>query len=180
VDPGSVSGFVTALALGYLAAALLLSGVAHLAWLGAFRAVVSAHAVVPDRAVVPVALLVAVTETGLGAVAAVTAVRGGAPPVLFAAAAVLGVGFVLYLRALLRRPDTGVGCGCTPLPAPLTPASLLPGGMLAGIAILALAATAAGPSGSGTVFPLLWGATFALLVVLVPASVPQPAAEGGA
>jgi len=179
VDSGPVSGFVTALALGYLAAALLPSGVAHLARFGAFRGVVRAHRVVPDRAAAPVALLVAVAEIGLGAAAAAAAMRGNALPVLFAAAAVLGVGFILYLRALLRHPDTGVGCGCTPLSAPLTPASLLPGGMLTVVAILALAATAAGPSGPGTALPLLWGATLALLVVLVPASAPQPAVEGG-
>ncbi|MGH3961968.1 MAG: hypothetical protein ACRDRY_01750, partial [Pseudonocardiaceae bacterium] len=70
--------------------------------------------------------------------------------------------------------------GCTPLPAPLAPASLLPAGMLAVVAILALGAIAAGPRGPGTAFPLLWGVTLALLVVLVPASVPNPAAEGGA
>lgn len=175
-----MSGFVTALALGYLAAALLPGGVVHLARFGAFRAVVRAHGVVPNRAAAAVALLVAVTETGLGAAAVVAAVRSSLPPILFAAAAVLGVGFVLYLRALLRRPDTGAGCGCTPLPAPLAPASLLPAGMLAVVAILALGAIAAGPSGPGTAFPLLWGVTLALLVVLVPASVPKPAAEGGA
>ncbi len=178
-----MSGFVTTLALGYLAAALLPSGVAHLARFGAFRGVVRAHRVVPDRAAAPVALLVAVAEIGLGAAAAAAAVRSSAPPVLFAATAVLGVGFILYLRALLRHPDTGVGCGCTPLAAPLTPASLLPGGMLTVVAILALAATlavtTAGPSGPGTAFPLLWGATLALLVVLVPASAPQSAVEGG-
>lgn len=140
---------------------------------------VRAHGVVPSRAAAPVALLVAVTETALGAAAAIAAMQSSVPPVLFAAAAVLGVGFILYLRALLRRPDSGVGCGCTPLPAPLGPASLLPGGMLAVIAILALAATAIGARAADTTFPLLWGATLALLVVLVPASVPQPATEGG-
>lgn len=175
-----MSGFTTALALGYLAATLLLSGVVHLIRFGAFSAVVSAHGVLPDRAAAPVALVVAVAETGLGTAAAIAAVRGGAPPALFAAAAVLGVGFIVYLRALLARPDTAVGCGCTPLAAPLTPASLLPGGMLAAVAILALAATAAGPSGVGTAFGLLWGATLALLVVLVPVSVPRPVARGGA
>lgn len=174
-----MSAFVTALALGYLAAALLPGGMVHLARFEAFRAVVRAHGVVPNRAVTPTALLVAIAETGLGAVAAVAVVRSGAPPILFAAAAVLGVGLVLYLRALLRRPDPGVGCGCTPLFAPLGPASLLPAGMLAVVAVLALTATAAGPSGAGAAFPLLWGATLALLAVLVPASVPQPTAEEG-
>lgn len=175
-----MSSFVVAVGLGYLAAALLLSGVAHLIGFAAFSAVVGAHGVLPRRAATPVALLVAIAETGLGTAAAMAAVRDSAPPVLFAATAVLGVGFIVYLRALLQRPDTGVGCGCTPLAAPLTPASLLPGGMLAVVAILALAATAAGPSGVGTSFGLLWGATLALLVVLVPATVPQPAARGGA
>lgn len=174
-----MSAFVTALALGYLAVALLPSGVLHLARLGVFRAVIRAHGLVPARAAAVVALAVAVAEIGLGAAAVVAAGRSTVPPALFALGAALGVGFTLYLRALLRRPDTGVGCGCTPLPAPLVPASLLPAGMLAVVAILALGATAAGPSAQGTPFPLLWGATLALLVVVVPASVPQPAATGG-
>lgn len=172
-------GFVTLLALGYIVVALLPSGVAHLARFGAFHAVVRAHHVVPTRAAASVALLVAVAETGLGGAAVVGAARGGAPAILFAAAAALGVGFAGYVRALLRRPDTGVGCGCTPLPAPLTSASVLPGGALAVVAMLALAASAAGPTGPAAVFGLLWGATLALLVAMVPASAPRPALEGG-
>jgi hypothetical protein len=201
-----VSGFVAAVALGLVAAVLLPGGLLHLARLRTFTGTIRAHGVLAPAVAAPAAVVVALAETGIGAAALLAAVRGQAPLPLLAAAALLGATLTGYVWVLRRRPDPGVDCGCTPLPAPISAASLLPGGVLAAVAGTALVASAVVPVASGVsgggpgsgggfgppwtfdgpgavaalwAFGLLWGGTLAVLVVLVPASTPRVATDGG-
>jgi hypothetical protein len=94
-----------------------------------------------------------------------------------------GVVFFLYMRRLLRHPAGATSCGCSPLTGPLTPASLVPSAGLVVAAVLGLASLAAGadavsPDGAGVALSMCWGATLAMLVLLLPAvAVPQQAVE---
>lgn len=185
--------FVTLCGLAFVAALLAVTGGAHLLAPVAFGRTLRRHGLLPGALAVPAALLVAVGELALAG-AAVAALAGRFPaPVVFAVALVLGLGFLVYLRTLARTGHTG-SCGCTPLDAPLTPASFAPAAALAvtgalGSCAVGLAATAAG----GTLAPVTdgwsalaaaWGLTLAALVVLLPASAPgtpaagEPAGEG--
>jgi hypothetical protein len=180
--------FVSALGFAYVAAALLASGVAHLLGFREFRALVTTHGVVSPGRSSFVAAAVLGVELAAGAAALRFAVQGdtGTLPaaVVFGVTAVLGMGFVLYVRRLLEAPPSA-GCGCTPLGGPVTAASLLPGAALVAVAAVALLATVAGPgaglelAGAAAALPRLAGVTLAAAVMLVPASMPPPVPLGG-
>lgn len=174
----------------YLAATLLPSGVSHLFGFGSFRDLLRTHAIIPQRLATPVALTTLLAELVAGSAALILLPlhRAAAAMLLFGGTAVVGLGFLLYVRRLLGRPGRAVSCGCSPLAAPLTSASVLPGAMLAVVSVTALAVTVIGdrlpgvPTGEfvGALswFPPLSGVTLAAVVMLVPASAPSPATEG--
>lgn len=178
--------FVSLFALAYVASTLLVSAAGHLLAFVAFRDTVRAHAIVPARPATPVALAVTLFELGAGATAVVLAApdRAAPPPaaLLLTATALAGTGFAVYVRRLLVR-SPAIGCGCSPLAAPTTPASLVPGvalalvsaGGMAAILIVAAAPSAATDLEGGLgLLPRLWGLTLALAVMLLPASIPSP------
>jgi hypothetical protein len=185
-----VIAFWSSFGLTYVATALLASGASHLLGFSSFRDVVDDHAIVPARFALIVVLLTLIAElvTGTAALVLLIAQSSAVPALLlFAFAGALGVGFVAYVRRLLRQPDRASSCGCSPLASPLTSASQLPGVALSTVSAVALAATflldrnmaaAHGDSfGSLGLLPPLWGVTLAVLVMLVPASVPSLAVD---
>ena len=173
-----MTGFVLGVALGYCAAALLPTGIAHLFRLPSFAALVAGHGLVTPRMAPVVAVGTGLAEVGIGASALVAIVTGGPGRPVLGAALLLGIAFVVYLAGLLRRPDTGLGCGCTPLSGPVTGTAVLPGAALAAVCALALLGVAVAPA-APAVFGAAWGATLAVAVLLVPASTPDPAVEPG-
>lgn len=181
--------FLWSFAFAYLAAALLASAAAHLVGFAGFHDLIRTHAIIPQRVSTAVALGVLSLELVAGAAALLLASRRGidvAPPVLLCATtAIAGVGFVFYVGRLLRM-STSASCGCSPLAGPTTSASLLPGAALALISMVGLAVALAPAQSSATevdglvaALPQLWGATLAVIVMLVPASMPAPAAPEG-
>lgn len=169
--------FVVGVALGCCTAALLPAGIAHLLRPAQFAQLVAAHGVLRPRSAPAVAVAVGVTETVVGGGALVAIVADGLRRPVLGAALLLGIAFVTYLTALMRRPHAGLGCGCTPLAGPVTTASLLPGAVLVAVSVPALPAAGApaGAAWSGPVwFGAVCGATLAVAVMLVPATVPDP------
>lgn len=178
--------FWSSFGLAFIATTLLASGATHAIGFSSFRNLIRDHAIIPSRGAPIVALLTVLAELTAGAAALVFLLSqstAGPTVVLFAVTGALGVAFVLYLRRLLRQPHRASGCGCTPLSSPLTPASQLPGAALAAVSATALVAAflqiryggAADPDSVGplAVMAPLWGLTLAVLVMLVPASVPS-------
>ena len=183
-------GFLSSFGFAYLAAALLASGAAHLRGFTAFRDLVRAHAIVWQRHSTPAALGVLSFELVAGMTALLLAVRDRAdlaPAVLLCTVTMIaGLAFVSYVRRLLQT-STPAACGCSPLAGPTTPASLMPGAVLLLISAVALAATVAlepAQTVAGQIgglvgaLPQLWGVTLAVVVTLVPASMPAPAPDG--
>jgi hypothetical protein len=181
--------FWPAFGFAYVATTLLVSAVSHAVRFGSFRDLIRDHAIIPSRGAPLAACLTLLAEATVGAAALVLLLRQSATAaalLLFAAVGALGIGFLLYIRRLLRRPHTGSGCGCTPLSSPLTPASQLPSAALAVVSATALAAVAlldtrqaAGFDSGGSLSALapLWGVSLSFLVMLVPASMPSVAAD---
>lgn len=186
MEPESLSGFFASFGFTYLAATLLASAAGHLMRFAGFRDLVRGHAILPPRLVTPGVLCVLSFELLAGAAALLFAVRRNPEVtpavVLCAASAVAGLGFVVYVRRLLRT-SAAPPCGCSPLSGPTTSATLVPGAALALVSVVALTATLArAPAGSevdGIVRALapVWGVTMAALTMLVPASMPAPAAS---
>lgn len=186
MEPKSLSAFFASFGFTYLAATLLASAAGHLAGLVGFRELVRAHAILPPRLVTPGVLCVLGFELVGGAAALLFVVQQHpetAPAVvLCAASAVAGLGFVLYVRRLLRT-SAAAPCGCSPLSGPTTSASLVLGAALALISVVALAATVARAPAGGEVEGIaralapVWGVTLAALTMLLPASMPAPLAS---
>jgi hypothetical protein len=183
---GPLIAFWPSMALAYLVAALLASGINHVVRFGSFRDVVRGHGLIPLRFTPLVALLTVVAEIGLGSAALIVMPQrpSGAAVVVLAGAAALGLAFVGYMRRLLRAPGPATSCGCTPFSGPLTRATLLPGAMLALVSTVGgtatwVATSAADPAVAGPLRALaaLWGVSLAVTVMLVPASIPQPATD---
>lgn len=181
-----LTSFLTPFALAYLAVALLPSGAMHLVRLRPFGTLLYAHGIVPPVLIVPVAIGVGALEAGLGVAALLAAAGVGLPlpPAALAGGAVAaGAAFALYLIALFNRPPRRphTSCGCTPWESPLTGASLLPALGLIAAGLLGLgAAEASGSTGSPAgvaprMLAVLWGATLAPLVAMIPAIVPAAA-----
>lgn len=188
MEPESLSGFLSSFGFAFLAATLLASGASHVVGIVGFRDLVREHAIVPRRLVLPVVLGVLSLELIGGAAALLLAVqqRPDVAPavVLCTASALAGVGFVLYVRRLLRT-NSAAPCGCSPFTGPTTAASLILGAALALASVLALATTLAlssGPErneieGIAHALAVSWGVTMAALTMLVPASMPAPASS---
>ena len=186
MEPASLSGFLASFGFAFLATTLLASGASHVAGIVGFRDLVRAHAIVPQRLVLPVVLGVLGLELIGGAAALLLAMQQRpdvAPAVaLCSASSLAGLGFVFYIRRLLRT-KAAAPCGCSPFAGPTTPASLILGAALALASVLALATTlalASGPErneieGVAHALAATWGVTMAALTMLVPASVPVPA-----
>jgi hypothetical protein len=187
-----VTAFWLPLGLAYVTVTLMTSGAGHLVRPAVFRAVVRRHGIVPVRLAAPVAAATVVAELSLGTTAAVLLIRGpgtGPAAALFVATTLMGLAFLVYVRRLLRVPAGDVGCGCSPLAGPLTPAARVPAVALAVLSALSLAAALAGDAAAAAAVagdgaaaePLgwLWGATLAVVVLLVPAVAPRPLTEGG-
>jgi hypothetical protein len=177
--------FWPAFGLAYLATTLLASAVSHAVRFGSFRDLIRDHAILPSRGESPAALLTLLAEAAAGAAAIVLLLRqpdAAATLLLFAATGALGVGFLIYIRRLLRQPHSTSGCGCTPLSSPLTQASQLPSAALVVVSAAGLAAALLSAwkplavvegGGSLSALPPLWGVTVAVLVMLAPASMPS-------
>lgn len=173
--------FVYYLALGYLAAGLLASGIHHAAGWTSFREIVRSHRIVPVGLATPLAILITVVElvAGSAALGVLFSDKVAArAPVLFSVCTVLGIAFALYVRRLLRNPTGITSCGCSSFAAPLTIASIIPALALAVVSLSGLAAAALGFGNTlnqsfVTGLPLVWGVTLALLVNLLPASMPR-------
>ena len=193
-------GFVYGLSFTFLAVMLLVSGVGHATRFARFRGILRDHGVVPPIHSGLIAALVTGVELLTGAVvASVLLLPAAASPHVAATAtspayvtgtvvsAALGGAFLLYLRRLLRQPPRALSCGCSFLSGQLTPASLAPAASLLLVSLLALAAARfAGQAaffrtgeGSSAVLSIGWGATLAVLVLVLPAAVaPRVELEG--
>ncbi|MGH9150268.1 MAG: MauE/DoxX family redox-associated membrane protein [Acidimicrobiales bacterium] len=173
--------------LAYLAATLVASGGGHLAAFSTTVRVIGEHRVVPGAAATLVAGALVTVELGLAA-AAVAALAGGldaaAPAILAAGAATAGA-FLLYLWRLLRAPVRPTSCGCSPIPARLTPLAALPAAVLLLACATGLASATFDPpaslaalyewAGVGASLPVMAGATLAVLVLLYPSAItPAP------
>lgn len=180
-------GFVYGLSFTFLSVMLLISGVGHATGFARFCTTLRDHGIVPHAHSGLIAAVVTGVELVTGAVLASVLVSPAiAPPYVAAAArsyaavsAALGVAFLLYLRRLLRQPPRALSCGCSFLSGQLTPASLAPAASLVILSLLAFATTLV--AGQAAFFRTVeaasaelsigWGATLAVLVLVVPAAV---------
>lgn len=183
--------FVRDFATTFLATMLLTSGAAHVFNVSAFRETIDRHGLVPTaaRTVAALAVIVAEIAVGLLTIVAARSASDGLAAFVFGGSVLAGVGFVLYLRKLLRSPVPMATCGCSPLASPLTHASLVPAASLAlvsgaGLVVVWLGSVAwpgftgligaARPmtfdSGPMATLPVAWGLTFAGIVWLIPAT----------
>jgi|GEM_PF-6451239 len=177
--------FVILGGLALVAVVLATTGVAHLADPAGFARLLRGHDLLPRALALPAALVVGLVEC-LVAIAALAALAGAGGPrfasLAFAAALVVGVGFLAYLRRLLDSGHTG-SCGCTPLASSLTPASFVPAAALTTAGALGLAAVWLAGSGPGVssatsaatpwgALAIAWGVALAGLVLLLPATAP--------
>lgn len=169
--------FVRYFGLMYIAAVLLLSGIGHVVRLTSFRELIDEQRVLPARLAGVIAVAVCALELVAGAAALVALAdpaNGMLRTLVFIGAAGLGAAFWVYLRQLLRQPGLVRSCGCSPLSAPLTRVSVVPaiGLLLAALGGLAVVGqTTAEAEGLPILLPSLWGATFAAIALLYPASV---------
>ncbi|HEX8071329.1 MAG TPA: MauE/DoxX family redox-associated membrane protein [Pyrinomonadaceae bacterium] len=183
--------FIYYLSLGYVAATLLTSGIGHALGAARFRDLVRAHDIIPRDLVPATTLLVIAFEliAGAGALAVLLKAELVArAALLFAGCAVAGGAFACYIRRLLRRPGRVSSCGCSPLAGPLTPVAVVPACALLLLSALGLVAAglgygralgvAYGLLGGAVALPLAWGVTLALLIIMLPASMPRPALNG--
>jgi hypothetical protein len=183
--------FIYYLSLGYVAATLMTSGLGHALGIAHFRDLVRAHSIIPAGLVTATALLVIAFELVAGgsslAVLLKEEVAAGAS-LLFAVCAAAGVAFAFYIRRLLHRPEGITSCGCSLLASPLTPVSIVPALALLLMSMLGMVAAglgygrplgvAYGQMGISIALPLVWGVTLALIIIMLPASMPRPAIYG--
>jgi len=185
-----VTTFAFRLSFAFLGAVLLGTGIGHAAGFARFAALVRGHGIVPAPWSGPVAAAVAALEIGIGGALALALVGSAvhvAPWALALGSAACGVAFLVYLRRLLRQPARAQSCGCSPLASPLTGVSLVPSVALLTVSAVGLGAgmlqgSSPEPLAGGGVLRLLsigWGATLALLVLVLPAVVlPRPEIGG--
>jgi hypothetical protein len=180
--------FVYYLSLGYVAATLMISGTGHVLGVAHFRDLMRAHSIIPARLATTTAVLVTAFELAAGSAVLAVLLNGEMAvwaPLLLAVCAAAGGAFAFYIRGLLRRPEGITSCGCSPFAGPLTPASMVPALALLLISLLGLVAAGLGYSsplgatygllGISVALPLAWGVTLALIIILLPASMPRPA-----
>jgi hypothetical protein len=195
-----VRGFIYGLSFAFISAMLLVSGLGHATRFARFRSTLRDHGIVPHAHSGLIAAFVTGVELLTGAIVASVLILPAAMPPHDAAAAppyvavtiasaALGIAFLMYLRRVLRQPPRALSCGCSFLSGQLTPASLAPAGSLLIVSLLAFATTlVAGQAaffrageGSSAVLSIGWGATLAVLVLVLPAAVaPRVESEGAA
>jgi hypothetical protein len=174
-------GFFYGLSLAFVAAMFLASGIGHALLFARFRGDLRDHGLMPRRVATLVAAIVTAVELVLGAVFAGMLVSPSAVSWRVAAtsaAALLAAAFVLYLRRLLRQPPRVLSCGCSFLSGQLTPVSVVPAASLMFMSLIGMATTmwrgeAAFAQLAATSFGILaagWGATLAMLVLVLPAA----------
>lgn len=172
--------FVYYVALGYLATGLLASGIHHAARLTSFSDIVRSHRIISARVAMPLTILITVLELAAGSAALVVlfSAEGNArAPLLFSICTAIGIVFALYVRQLLRNPAGITSCGCSSFASPLTIASIVPALALTLVSLSGFVISTLGfgnsiNSGFAVVLPLVWGVTLALIINLVPASMP--------
>ena len=175
--------FIYYVALGYIAAGLMASGIHHATRLAGFSHIVRSHRIFPAGMAMPLAFLVTIFELVAGSAAfgiLFSREIAARAPLLFSICTVIGIVFTLYVRQLLRNPQGIASCGCSSFASPLTLASIVPAIALALVSLLGVVTSALRFGNilnpSFTVFlPLVWGVTLALIVNLIPASMPRPA-----
>ncbi len=178
--------FVYYLALAYLAATLLTSGLGHTLGLGRFRDLMKEHTIVPAGLAMTIAFVIAAFELVAGSLLLTLLVKETATvsaSILFGMCGIAGGAFASYINRLLHNPDRMTSCGCSPLEGPLTSVSLVPAFALILTSCFGLLATGLGFGGpvDGTygvigisvALPLAWGVTLALIIILLPASMPR-------
>jgi hypothetical protein len=183
--------FVYYLSLGYVAATLMTSGFGHVLGVAHFRDLVRAHSIIPAGLVTATALLVMAFELVAGGSSLAVLLKAeiaARASLLFAVCAAAGVAFAFYIRRLLRRPEGVTSCGCSPLAGPLTPVSIVPAFALLLMSVLGMVAASLGYGrplgvaygllGISVALPLVWGVTLALIIIMLPASMPRPAING--
>jgi hypothetical protein len=150
------------------------------------------HSIIPARLATTTAVLVVAFELAAGSSALAALLSGeimARAVLLFAVCAAAGGAFAFYVRRLLLSPEGSItSCGCSLFAGPLTPVAIVPAIALLLMSGLGLAAAALGfarslgvtygLTGVSVTLPLLWGVTLALLIILLPASMPRPAAGG--
>ena len=175
-------GFASGLSFAFLSVVLLAGGLGHALRFARFRSVLSDHRTVPHAATGVVAAVVTGAELLIGAAFAAalfvpaTALSRVAVTV---ASLVLGVAFLLYLGRVLQQPPRALSCGCSFLSGQLTPVSLVPAVGLVLASVIAIAMVRFGGEAAfigltGTpaaVLSIGWGATLAILVLVLPAAV---------
>ena len=175
--------FIYYVALSYIAASLLASGAHHGTRLGRFNETVRSHRIIPAGLAMPLAILVSVFELVVGGAALAALFSAGVSEqtsLVFSVCVVIGFAFAFYVRQLFRRPEGITSCGCSSFESPLTIASIIPASSLVLVSLLGLAANVfrfgdAPQPRLLVVLPILWGATLALIINLLPASMPRPA-----
>lgn len=179
--------FLYYLSLSYVATTLLVSGVGHVYGFSSFRDLLRSHNIVPAALATLLSVVVAAVEIVVGiALPAIWLTQQGEAFIstLFVVCAVAGGVFMLYIRRLLQQPEGIESCGCSPFSGPLTSASIIPaaglllmsacGLIAAALGVKPAFATAYAEVGITLALPIVWGSTLALLVILLPASMPQP------
>lgn len=175
--------FIYYVALSYVAVSFIASGIHHATRLAGFSDIVRSHRIIPASLAMPLAILVTIFELAAGgtALAALFSAEVSAQtPLLFSVCTVTGLAFALYVRQLLRNPEGITSCGCSSFASPLTIASIIPALTLVLVSLLGLTTNAFGFGNTLNprflvVLPLIWGATLALIINLLPASMPRPA-----
>ena len=171
--------FIYYATVSYLAASLISSGLHHGTRIAGFSEIVQSHRVVP-RVIAPViTTLVTLCELAAGGAALAVLFNEKVAvwaSLIFAGCIAMGLVFSLYVGRLLRDPEGITSCGCSAFSSPLTRASLIPAIALTLVSLLALATSNPSTELPKTmlVLPLFWGVTLALIINLLPASMPRP------
>lgn len=178
-----VFDFVVLLGLSHLGSLLVVTGVAHVGGLPRLVDLLGRHGIIAQPLVRVVAVAVPSVELTIAALAVLAIAVGGAGATAAALAGGFAVGllFIAYLWRLMRT-GSDVDCGCTPLEGPLTSASFAPAASLVvtcGLGLLALLVGGVEAMGLSPwpIVPIVWGPVLAMLVILIPATVPVAASH---
>ncbi len=175
--------FIYYATVSYLAASLISSGLHHGTKIAGFSEIVQSHRVVPRMIAPLITMLVTLCELAAGgaALAALFSPKIAVwASLIFAGCTAMGLAFSIYVSRLLRDPEGITSCGCSAFSSPLTRASVIPAIALTLVSLLALA-TAGFVRTPLTelprmmlMLPVCWGVTLALIINLLPASMPRP------
>jgi hypothetical protein len=178
--------FALGFALAALAALTLATGVFHAAGMPTLSAHLDAQGVVPRPLVRPLAIIVAATELGIAAMAALALtvdVGWAAGGLASVAAVVVGLAFIGYI-ARAQAVSAFRPCGCSPFAVDIARrAALVPGGGLVVLGLIGSIGVASGASaswtttwdevGSAAILPVLAGVAAGILLLVAPSSAPS-------